>query len=264
MHKRLAAFVVAVWAGLFSPALAVSGQEATAPMPPIHDYEVVQIYPHDRTAFTQGLVIRDGILLESTGRGLSTVRRVRLEDGAVLERRILPSHHFGEGLTELNGRVYSITWQTGTGFIWNKDDLSPLGQFAYSGEGWGLTTDGEKLIMSDGTPRLRFFDPDTLVETGGVDVTLRGRPLTLLNELEWIDGEVWANVWQSDFIVRINPADGRVTGIIDMRGLLPQGSVRDPNDDVLNGIAWDETSQRLFVTGKNWPSLFEIRIVPRD
>ncbi|WP_297804413.1 glutaminyl-peptide cyclotransferase [uncultured Brevundimonas sp.] len=264
MHKGLAAFVVAVWAGLFSPALAVSGQEAAKAMPPVYDYEVVATYPHDRAAFTQGLVIRDGVLLESTGRGLSTVRRVRLEDGVVLDRKILPSQHFGEGLTELNGRIYSITWQTQTGFIWNKDDLSPIGQFTYEGEGWGLTTDGQRLILSDGTPKLRFFDPETLTETGSVDVTLAGRPLNQLNELEWIDGEVWANVWQSDFIVRINPADGVVSGIIDLRGLLPAGSIRNPLDDVLNGIAWDEASRRLFVTGKNWPALYEITVQRRD
>ena len=227
---------------------------------PVYGFEVVRVYPHDPEAFTQGLVFRNGELLESTGRYPSTVRRVRLEDGVVLQQRELDEDYFGEGLTAVGDRVLTLTWKGGKGFIWDPATLEPEGEFAYAGEGWGLTHDATRLILSDGTAALRFLDPTTLAETGRVPVTLNGRPVRQLNELEWIDGEVWANVWQTDFIVRIDPASGHVVGIIDLRGLLPAGAVKDPRDDVLNGIAWDAASRRLFVTGKNWPSLFEIRL----
>ncbi|MBF0664621.1 MAG: glutaminyl-peptide cyclotransferase [Brevundimonas sp.] len=231
---------------------------------PVYGYEVVHVWPHDRTAFTQGLAWHDGGLLESTGRYPSTVRRVRLEDGAVLERRVLDTVYFGEGLTEIDGRVFTLTWQNGAGFIWNAADLNPIGRFSYPGEGWGLTDDGERLILSDGTPELRFLDPATQTETGRVTVTLRGRPIGHINELEWVEGEVFANLWQTDLILRIDPASGRVTGLIDLRGLLPDLTGMSPSDDVLNGIAWDPDGRRLFVTGKNWPSLFEIRLTERE
>ncbi len=239
-----------------------SGPAPSAPSAavPIYDYGVVRTFPHDPTAFTQGLVLRDGVLLESTGRAPSSVRRVRLEDGVVLQKHELAPEYFGEGLTEIDGRLVTLTWNNGVGFVWNAADLSPVSRFAYAGEGWGLTHDGSRLILSDGSPNLRFLDPDTFAETGRITVTLNGRPVRQLNELEWIDGEVWANVWQTDFIVRIDPASGHVVGIIDLRGLLPAGVVKDPRDEVLNGIAWDAASRRLFVTGKNWPSLFEIRL----
>lgn len=244
-------------AGAQSPGPAASSSPAAVP---VYDYEVVRTLPHDPTAFTQGLVIRDGVLLESTGRAPSSVRRVRLEDGVVLQKHELAPDYFGEGLTEIGGRVITLTWNNGVGFVWNAADLSPVSRFAYAGEGWGLTHDGNRLILSDGSANLRFFDPSTFAETGQIPVTLNGRPVRQLNELEWIDGQVWANVWQTDFIVRIDPASGHVVGIIDLRGLLPAGAVKDPRDDVLNGIAWDAASRRLFVTGKNWPSLFEIRL----
>ena len=231
-----------------------------AARPPVYGYEVVRTFPHDPTAFTQGLVFRDGALIESTGREPSSVRRVRLEDGVVLQKRDLDPEYFGEGLTEIDGRVITLTWNNGVGFVWSTDDLTQTSQFAYAGEGWGLTHDGARLILSDGSPNLRFFDPTTFAETGQVAVTLNGRPVRQLNELEWIDGEVWANVWQTHYIVRIDPASGKVVGVIDLKGLLPADQVKDPNDDVLNGIAWDEKNRRLFVTGKNWPSLFEIRL----
>ena len=245
-----------------SPGPAASAPSPQAPQtrPPVYGYEVVRIFPHDPTAFTQGLVIRNGVLIESTGRDPSSVRRVRLEDGVVLQKQDLASEYFGEGLTEMNGRVISLTWTNGVGFVWNAADLSQTACFAYAGEGWGLTHDGSRLILSDGSPALRFFDPASFTETGRVPVTLNGRPLPQLNELEWIDGEVWANVWQTNYIVRIDPTSGHVVGIIDLTGLLPAGQAKDPNDDVLNGIAWDAESRRLFVTGKNWPSLFEIRL----
>jgi glutamine cyclotransferase len=231
-----------------------------AARPPRQGYEVVAVYPHDPTAFTQGLVFRNGELIESTGRFPSTVRRVRLEDGAVLARRELDTTYFGEGLTVFGDRALSLTWQNGKGFIWNPDTHEPIGEFAYSGEGWGLTHDGTRLILSDGTPRLRFLDPQTFAETGGVTVNWQGRPVGRLNELEFIDGEVWANVWQTDAVLRIDPATGNILSVIDLSGLLAPGDIRDPNDEVLNGIAWDPETRRLFVTGKNWPKLFEIRV----
>ena len=248
------------------PALAqttVPAATETVPQPtpvPVYGFEVVHTYPHDPAAFTQGLVFRDGVLLESTGRSPSTIRTVRLEDGVVLPRRQLDPAYFGEGLTVFGDRMLTLTWKDGKGFIWNPETLLPEGEFAYSGEGWGLTHDATRLILSDGTPSLRFLDPVTLTETGHVPVTLQGRPLGQINELEWIDGEVFANIWQTDFIVRIDPATGRITGVIDLSTLMPDRSELDPTDAVLNGIAWDPVGRRLFVTGKNWPKLFEIRL----
>lgn len=263
--------VLALWAALLLPTFpqgsepepvpsATAAPAAPAARPVLYGFEVINTFPHDPAAFTQGLVIRNGVLLESTGKNPVSIRRVRLEDGQVLQMQRLASQYFGEGLTELNGTIYTLTWQHGTGFLWDADDLSPKGQFTYDGEGWGLTHDGQRLILSDGTERLRFFDPQTHQETGSVRVTLNSQPVNRLNELEWIDGEVWANVWQSPFIVRIAPDSGQITGIIDLTGLLPEGRVKDPYDDVLNGIAWDEENRRLFVTGKNWPFLYEIRL----
>lgn len=244
-----------------APAAAPATAEAPAPVAiPFYGFEVVRAWPHDREAFTQGLVWHDGDLIESTGRYPSTVRRVRLEDGEVLRLQTLNTDYFGEGLTELNGKVFSLTWRNGRGFIWNPETLERTGEFTYEGEGWGLTTDGTRLILSDGTDRLRFLDPETFVEAEPVHVTFNGQRLTQLNELEWIDGEVWANVWQTDFIVRIDPATGVVKSVIDLRTLMPDRIGMDPADDVLNGIAWDPEGRRLFVTGKKWPSVFEIRL----
>ncbi len=239
---------------------APSALPAPAVLPSVYGYEVVRTFPHDPAAFTQGLVIRDGVLLESTGRAPSSVRRVRLEDGVVLQKHELAPEYFGEGLTEIGGRLVTLTWNNGVGFVWDAADLKPVSRFTYAGEGWGLTYDGAQLILSDGSPNLRFLDPATFAETGRIPVTLNGRPVRQLNELEWIDGEVWANVWQTNYILRIDPASGQVVGIIDLNGLLPAGLIKDPNDDVLNGIAWDAKTRRLFVTGKNWPSLFEIKL----
>lgn len=246
-----------------------AAQTAAPPVPasssaqtpvPVYGFEIVQVYPHDPAAFTQGLVFRNGELLESTGRYPSTVRRVRLEDGVVLQRRDLDEDYFGEGLTAVGDRVLTLTWKGGKGFIWNPVTLEPEGEFAYAGEGWGLTNDATRLILSDGTAALRFLDAATLTETGSVPVTMQGRPVARINELEWIEGEVFANLWQTDYIVRINPATGAITGIIDLTDLMPDRSGLDPTDAVLNGIAWDPVGRRLFVTGKNWPKLFEIRL----
>ena len=252
---------------VFAP-VAVSAQTAATPAPaaeaaptrpPIYDYEIVATLPHDPEAFTQGLEIHDGEFLESTGRHPSSVRRVAIETGEVLAKRDLDTQFFGEGLTAVGDRVLTLTWQGGHGFVWDADDLEPAGTFSYAGEGWGLTHDDTRVILSDGTANLRFLDPVTLQQTGSVPVTFMGRPLTMLNELEFIDGEVWANVWQTNFIVRIDPATGVVKSVVDLTGILPD-PVRNPNDDVLNGIAWDAANHRLFVTGKNWPKMFEIRL----
>jgi glutamine cyclotransferase len=245
-----------------APAPAAATAAGPAPIP-IYGFEVVNRYPHDPGAFTQGLEFHNGELLESTGRSPSTVRRVRLEDGAIVRKRELDPSLFGEGLTVFGDRVLTLTWKGGEGFIWDPVTLEPRGDFSYAGEGWGLTHDATRLILSDGTAALRFLDPETLAETGQVAVTVQGRPLRQLNELEWIDGEVFANIWQTDYIVRIDPATGVVKGVIDLTGLMPDRSGLDPTDAVLNGIAWDPEGRRLFVTGKNWPTLFEIRLIER-
>lgn len=239
-------------------------QTAPAPAPPpVETYEIVRIFPHDPEAFTQGLIFHDGHLFESTGRIPSSVRKVRLDDGTVLERHDLAPEYFGEGLTEFGGRLYSLTWTTGVGFVWDPDDLSrPTGRFEYEGEGWGLTDDGRRLILSDGTPFIRFIDPETFAETGRIAVTYGGRRVSRINELEWIDGQIVANLWGQDLLIRIDPANGEVVGVIDLTEILPTAQRRDPVDDVLNGVAWDAEGRRLFVTGKNWPRLFEIRLAP--
>jgi len=244
--------------GLVLAALLAAG--AVQAQVPVQGYEVVRTYPHDRAAFTEGLFLRDGVLYESTGQYPSDIRAVRLETGEVLSKRELPTVYFGEGIVAVGERLYSLTWRNHMGFVWTLDDFSPLGGFTYPGEGWGLTTDGRRLIMSDGTDQIRFLDPDTLAETGRISVTADDRPLRQINELEWIDGEIYANLWQTDRIARIDPETGRVKAFIDLSGLLPHDPAMDPNDDVLNGIAWDAEARRLFVTGKRWPTLFEIRL----
>ena len=256
MRAGSPALAVALFLGLaafIAPAAAVA-------QVPVYGFEVVRTYPHDRRAFTQGLAFHNGELLESTGRYPSTVRRVRLEDGVVLQLHELDDEYFGEGLTVIGDRIVTLTWKNGKAFVWDADDLEPRGEHAYEGEGWGLTHDSTRLILSDGTAALRFLDPVTLEETGRVPVTLQGRPVTQINELEWVEGEVFANLWQTDFIIRINPTTGEITGIIDLTDLMPDRSGLDPTDAVLNGIAWDPVGRRLFVTGKNWPTLFEIRL----
>lgn len=231
-------------------------------------YQVINTYPHDPKAFTQGLLYLDGYLYESTGlEGRSEIRKVRLETGEVLQRRAVPSQYFGEGMTAWKDRLLTLTWKHGVGFIYDRATFEPTGEFHYSGEGWGLTEDGRRIIMSDGTSRLRFLNPDTQAEAGGVGVTYEAKPVDNLNELEWVKGEIFANVWQTDFILRINPATGAATGVIDLRGLLAANDRRTPDGvespDVLNGIAYDAKGDRLFVTGKLWPKLYEIRLVER-
>jgi glutaminyl-peptide cyclotransferase len=226
----------------------------------VYGYEVVHTYPHDRHAFTEGLFYLDGFLYESTGlEGQSTIRKVRPETGAVVQRVDLPQDLFGEGIVNVGRRLVSLTYRTEVGFVRALDSFKVERRFSYRGEGWGLTQDGQRIIMSDGTSELRFLDPVTLAETGRLAVRLNGRPLANLNELEWIRGEIYANVWQTDFIVRIDPASGEVRSVIDLSGLLPAEARIPGETDVLNGIAYDARSDRLFVTGKNWPYLYEIR-----
>jgi glutamine cyclotransferase len=229
---------------------------------PVFTYHIVNIYPHDRTAFTQGLQYVDGVLYEGTGlEGQSTIRKVKLETGQVLQQRRLDSRYFGEGIVVWKKSLIQLTYTTQIGFVYDLASFDRLKAFNYTGEGWGLTQDGKRLIMSDGSSSLRFLDPETLKETGRLQVKDGARPVSNLNELEFVKGEILANVWQTDRIARISPQTGRVTGWIDLSGLL------DPHDaagvDVLNGIAYDPAGDRLFVTGKLWPKLFEIRIVGR-
>jgi glutamine cyclotransferase len=228
-----------------------------------YSYEVVQAWPHDTTAFTEGLIFRNGDLLESTGlNGESTLRDVDLNSGRVLKEISVPAEYFGEGLTVIGSRAYQLTWRNGVGFIYDADTFQLLGHFAYTGEGWGLTTDGRWLVLSDGTSHIRFLDPGTFKVIRTIDVTEAGQPVERLNELEWIKGEIFSNVWQTDEIVRIDPTTGNVRGVIDLTGLLPPED-RRPDTDVLNGIAYDDAHDRLFVTGKRWPKMFEIRLKPR-
>ncbi len=236
--------------------------QATAAGVTTYSYEVEKVFPHDRGAFTQGLIFLDGHLYESTGLfGQSTVRQVRLEDGEVLRSASLPPDIFGEGLTEWGDELISISWRNGVGYRWNRATFDRAGEFHYPGEGWGLTHDGRRLILSDGTPELRFLDPVTFRELGRVTVTVEGQPLRHLNELEFVRGEVFANIWLTNHIARIDPATGHVKGFIDLTPLVASVG-RRTNDDVLNGIAYDEAGDRLFVTGKNWPSIYQIRIQP--
>jgi glutamine cyclotransferase len=228
---------------------------------PQYGYEIVHTYHHDPAAFTQGLVYLDGVLYEGTGlEEQSSIRKVKLETGDVLQKRDVPGMYFGEGIVVWKDRLLELTWKAQKGFIYDLGTFAPKGEFPYPGEGWGLTTDGKRIIMSDGTADLRFWDPETLKETGRITVTDNGRPVAELNELEWVKGEIYANVWQTDRIARIDPKTGKVTGWINLRGLLTPQDYTDQTD-VLNGIAYDAKGDRLFVTGKRWPKLFEIKLV---
>jgi glutaminyl-peptide cyclotransferase len=225
-------------------------------------YQIVHAYPHDPDAFTQGLVYSDGHLYESTGRnGKSSIRMVDLATGRVLQRYDLAAKYFGEGLTSWGGDLVQLTWKAELGFVYDRSSLAWKRTFQYEGEGWGLTHDDKQLIMSDGTPVLRFLDPQSFSVTKRISVTdEKGHPLSNINELEYIRGEIYANVWQTDQIVRISPRTGKILGRIDLSGLMDRSQLADP-DSVLNGIAYDAKRNRLFVTGKLWPKLFEIRVV---
>jgi glutamine cyclotransferase len=229
---------------------------------PMAGYQVVRTYPHDPRAFTQGLVYLDGVLYEGTGlNGQSSIRKVKLETGEVLQVKKLEERYFGEGIAVYGNTLVQLTWQNGIGFVYDRNTFERSRTFTYSGEGWGLTHDGTRLIMSDGTSVLRFLDPKTFKQTGKLQVTDAGRPVESLNELEIVKGEIFANVWQNERIARISPATGQVTGWIDLSGLLTPREAM--NVDVLNGIAYDAAGDRLFVTGKLWPKIFQIKIVAR-
>lgn len=230
---------------------------------PVQGYRVVHAYPHDSSAFTQGLVMVNGILYEGTGlNGKSSVRAVDLATGRTLQSVKVPDKYFGEGLTDWGGNLVELTWKAHQGFIYDQFSLRQIKTFEYKGEGWGLTHDRKNLIMSDGTPVLRFFDPVTFKVVRKVSVSDGRRPVDELNELEYIHGEIYANIWQTDRIARISPATGKVIEWIDLSGLLPEDERTDGNA-VLNGIAYDQKNDRLFVTGKLWPKLFEIKLVPK-
>lgn len=231
-------------------------------IPRYYSYEVINTYPHDESAFTQGLVFENGSLYESTGLyGYSTLRRVALETGDILQMIMLPDEFFGEGLTCFDDRLIQLTWKSKTGFAYDKCSFDLLQEFSYSTEGWGITHDGTHLIMSDGTAILHFLDPETFEEVRQVAVYDHGE-VTRLNELEYIDGKIYANIWMEETIAIINPQTGQVEGWIDLSNLRNPEN-QDPND-VLNGIAYDEDDDRLFVTGKRWSQLFEIRLVPLE
>lgn len=232
---------------LRAPAAAVS----------VYGVTVSATLPHDPQAFTEGLFFRDGVLYESTGEvGTSGIRKVRPESGQVIAEEELPAPYFGEGIVAWKDRLFQVTWKDKAGFIYKADDLSPIGNFAYAGEGWGMTHNDKALILSDGTPTLRFLDPETQAVTSTLTVTANGCPVRQLNELEWVDGEIWANIWQTDLIARIDPASGKVKSFLDVRTLGPQPRGQD---NVANGIAWDAGAKRLFVTGKLWPQLYQVQ-----
>lgn len=227
--------------------------------PPVYRYRIVNTFPHDRNAFTQGLEFHNGYLYESTGlNGQSSLRKVELRTGRVLQIHRLPQEYFAEGITLFGNRIYQLTWQNGVCFVYNLNNFRQETQFRYYGEGWGLTNDGKYLIMSDGSETITFRDPETFAEVRKITVRAQGKPVKNLNELEYIDGEIWANIWYSDMIARIDPQTGIVKAWVDMEGLpVPNRG----SEEVLNGIAYDRQNKRIFVTGKNWSKLFEIELV---
>lgn len=234
---------------------------------PIYDYEIVNRYPHNMTSFTQGLEFHNGFLYEGTGqKGRSTLSKINLEDGAVLQSKRLASRYFGEGITIVGERIFQLTWQSNIAFVYDLKTFDTITSHYYATEGWGLAWDGEQLILSDGSASLQFIDPDNFQVHRTVEVTFEGRPIRNLNELEYINGEVWANVWMTNEIVRIDPRTGVINSVVDLNGLIDQTRTGG-SDGVLNGIAWlpsadpgEEDQGRLFVTGKLWADIFEIEL----
>jgi glutamine cyclotransferase len=259
--------LVLAWIGALMTAFVacsapVKPLEVAQARPAVAKYRVVNTYPHDRNAFTQGLEFRDGFLYESTGQvGRSSLRKVDLASGKVLQEYQVPPPYFGEGMTVLNNQIVQLTWQHQTAFVYDKASFKVLRSIQYPGEGWALANDGKQIFMSDGTPEIRVWDGASLKELRRITVKDGARPIDDLNEIEYVRGEIYANVWHDDRIARIAPADGRVTGWIDLTGILPPAD-RSNSEAVLNGIAYDAAGDRLFVTGKLWPKLFEIKVVP--
>src|SRR6516165_1463339 len=242
-------------------AISAGGQSAVAAHADTH--QIVPTYPHDPKAFTQGLIYVDGHLYESTGReGQSSIRMVELATGRVLQKYDLPGEYFGEGLTDWSSDLLQLTWKAHKGFVYDRFSFSPRRTFAYEGEGWGLTHDATQLILSDGTAYLKFLDPKTYRVKGRMKVVDEaGAPVENLNELEFVKGEIWANIWHSNDIVRVSPRTGKVLGRVDLSGIIDPRELGDA-EAVLNGIAYDSAGDRVFVTGKLWPKLFEIKVVP--
>ncbi len=235
--------------------------QTSYPEPKHYTYEVVASHPHLTTSYTQGLQFVDGVMWEGTGQhGESRLQRINLTTGEADVVAELPESDFGEGITLLGDRIYQLTWTNNRAYVYDRKSERRVKILRYSGEGWGLTTDGEKLYMTDGTARLSTIDPETFKRISSVTVTYKGKPVQYLNELEWIEGKIWANVYTTDKIVIINPEDGVIESIINLEGLLPE-SEHTPSTDVLNGIAYDSAAKRIFVTGKNWSRLFEIKLI---
>ena len=229
--------------------------------PPVYRYKIINTYPHDKNAFTQGLVFDNGFLYEGTGRrGQSTLRKLELKTGNVLMSRKLPAKFFGEGITIYKNMIIQLTWQSNIGFVYSRENFALLREFSYPTEGWGITYDGESLIMSDGSSTLYYLNPETFEEIKRIEVYDSNGPVARLNELEYIQGEIYANLWQTDRIARIVPETGKVAGWVDLRGLSQAGNLG--KDSMLNGIAYDKENDRLFVTGKLWTELFEIKLIP--
>ena len=226
----------------------------------MYSYDIINIWPHDPSAFTQGLLYLNGALLESTGmNGQSSLRQVDLQTGKVRQRVDLRYEYFAEGLAVMDNKIFQLTWTNGKAFVYDLQSFQLQKEFSYAGEGWGLTSDGKSLIMSDGTDQIRFLAPDTFKTQRTIHVSDHGRPVPRLNELEYVKGEIFANLWQTDLVARIDPATGNLAGLIDFSGLL-QARDYAATTDVLNGIAYDPAGDRLFVTGKHWPKLFEVRL----
>jgi glutamine cyclotransferase len=229
-------------------------------VPKKYGYKVIHTYPHDREAFTQGLIYDKGVLFEGTGQKTgSTLREVELATGAVIRQHNLDASLFGEGIALYNDRIYQVTWENKVGFMYDKSTFKVINKIYYSTQGWGLTAMDDRIVMSDGTNILYFFEPEMFTVVSRVEVYDNEKKLDSLNELEYIDGEIWANIWMTDQIARIDPSSGKVLAYIDLKGILPE-SERNPDTDVLNGIAWDKEGKRIFVTGKKWPKLYEIRL----
>jgi glutaminyl-peptide cyclotransferase len=267
LATAVATVITALITTLFTTGLVVTVMANTISVQqkkaPVSGYRVVKVYPHDRQAFTQGLQYVDGVLYEGTGQtGQSGIRKVKLETGEVMQHQPLDAKYFGEGITVWNNTIVQLTWQSEIGFVYDKTTFKQTKTFTYPGEGWGLTHDGTRLIMSDGSAVIRFLDPASFKEIGRVTVRENGVPVKNLNELEYVKGEILANIWTTARLARISPKTGDIVGWVDLSGLLdPREAV---GTDVLNGIAYDAAGDRLFVTGKWWPKLFEIKLVPRS
>ena len=243
--------------------LSACGGGAAAGIPE-YGFQIVHAYPHDPAAFTEGLFYVNGFLYESTGlEGKSSVRKIKPETGEVVQKHELPPQYFGEGIINWKDRLIQLTYKSEIGFVYDFATFDFRSQFEYTGEGWALTQDGKRILMSDGTPEIRFWDPETLKETGRITVTADGQPVKNVNELEWVKGEIYANVWLTNRVARIDPATGKVVGWIDLTGLLSPEEIAGGQTDVLNGIAYDAKADRLFVTGKLWPKLFEIKLTTK-